>query len=258
MRKALLAISLLGLLIFGSGFVVSFLNPILIEGAAREIVRIEVESEVGRKIEKISDSRIVGIAQRALAKVDVDIQNTKKSLREEVPRKVAATVAAMLDADCECRRRRAEREKRSEEARLSSLMQLREHLQDIIESAYVSVASSLMRELRIFSSSNATAFALLGIVTFTRKKSAIQLFLPAVVLLGAVIITGGLYLFNQNWLHTIIFGQYVGLAYCMYLPGVALLLTDVAFNQAKVSTGILKSVFENINLGDLSLLDISC
>ena len=69
----------------------------------------------------------------------------------------------------------------------------------------------------------------------------LQLVLPAFVLVGAVGITGGMYLFSQNWLHTIIFGQYIGFAYSLYLAAVALLLTDVAFNRARVTTQIVNS-----------------
>jgi hypothetical protein len=111
----------------------------------------------------------------------------------------------------------------------------------IVESAYASVTKSLMREFRIFSASNTVAFGLLGILTFVRRRAMLQLVLPAFVLLGAVSITGGMYLFSQNWLHTIIFGQYIGFAYSIYLAAVALLLTDVAFNRARVTTQIVNS-----------------
>lgn len=73
-----------------------------------------------------------------------------------------------------------------------------------------------------------------------------HLALPAVVLLGAVMVTGGLYLFNKNWLHTIVFGEYVGLAYAAYLASVALLLADVVFNRARVITRLVNWVLNAI------------
>jgi hypothetical protein len=57
MRRAILAISLLGLLIFGASFVLSFLNPLLVERAAREVVRIEVERKIGEKVDALSNTR---------------------------------------------------------------------------------------------------------------------------------------------------------------------------------------------------------
>lgn len=241
MRHTILAISLIGVLIFGAGFILSFLDPILVESAAREVVRIEVERKVGEKIDTLSNTRILGFAQKALQKTDIDIQRTQAALREEVPRRVANVIADMLKADCECRKRLIDRMNRSEEEHLSSLTQVRESLLVIVESAYASVTMSLMREFRIFSASNAVAFGLLGILTLVRRRAMLQLVLPAFVLLGAVGITGGMYLFSQNWLHTIIFGQYIGFAYSIYLAAVALLLTDVAFNRARVTTQIVNS-----------------
>jgi hypothetical protein len=239
MRIILLALSLLGVALFGGAFALSFADPLLIERAAREVVRIEVERRVGEKIDTLSNSRVAGFAQRALQNADADIARSQRAIREEVPRRVAKVVADMLDADCECRKRLAENMHKAQAEHLSSLTQAREKLASLIESAYASVTRNLMREFRIFAASNAVAFALLGAVTLARRQAALQLVLPAVVLVGAVIVTGGLYLFNQNWLHTIVFGQYVGMGYALYLAGVALLLSDVVFNRARVTTRLL-------------------
>lgn len=246
MRRTLLVISLLGTVLFGGSFALSFVNPLLIERAAREIVRIEVEHRIGEKIDRLSDSHIVKLAQRALQRTDDDISRTQEAIRKDLPSKVANVVADMLNADCECRKRLVDYAQRSEAQQLSSLTQVRAKLVDLIESAYASVARSLMRELRIFTASNAAAFALLGVVTFVRRKATLQLALPAVVLVGAVAVTGTLYLFNQNWLHTIVFGQYVGLTYSVYLAGVALLLADIVFNRARVSTQIVRLAFDAV------------
>jgi hypothetical protein len=74
----------------------------------------------------------------------------------------------------------------------------------------------------------------------------LQLLLPAVVMVGAVMVTGGLYLFNQDWLHAILFADYVGLAYPVYLACVALLLGDVVLNRARVTTPIVNMLLEAV------------
>jgi hypothetical protein len=239
MRPLILIISALGTLLFGTGLLLSLLSPLLVEQAAREVVRIEVERRVGERIDTLSNSRIVGLAQKALQKADLELQKAQDALRQELPRKVANVVTDMLNVDCECRKRLVERMQRNEESRLASLAQVRENLLSLIEVAYASVTSNLMREFRIFCGSNAVAFALLGAVTLVRRRAALQLLLPAFVLLGAVAITGSLYLFEQNWLHTVIFGEYVGFAYSLYMVAVALLLADIALNRARVTTRVV-------------------
>lgn len=244
LQRILIALSLLGVLLFGGAYALSFLNPPLIERAAREVVRIEIERRVGEKIDSLSNSRLAGFAQRELRKTQVDIAMTEKSIRDKVPEQVANVIASMLNADCECRKRLVQNAQRAERERLYSLTQVRDRLGDLVESAYASVAHDLLREFRIFTASNAVAFGLLGVIAILRRRATLQLFLTAVVLIGAVAITGSLYLFNQSWLHTIMFGQYVGLAYVFYLAGVALLLADVSFNRARVTTRIVNGVLD--------------
>lgn len=241
-RRFLLALSLLGLLLSGGAFAVSFLDPLLIERAAREVVRIEVERRVGERIDSLTDSRIAGLARRTLANTEANVARYRKAIRDEVPRRVANVIANMLEADCVCRRRLVERANEVANERLASLTQARDRLVGLIESTYASVARSLIREFRIFTASNAIAFALLGLTTLMRGRATLHLALPAVVLLGAVMVTGGLYVFNQDWLHTIVFGEYVGLAYAAYLAAVALLLADVVYNRARVTTRLVNWV----------------
>lgn len=236
MRRVLIGLSLLGLLFFGGAFAISWLDAPLVERGARELLRIEVERRVGERIDALSNTRIAGLAKRALGDADADVALTARAIRDQVPRKVAEVVSNMLDADCECRQRLRDDLQGWEERRLSSRVQVRDKLVGLIESSYASVARSLLREFRIFTATNALAFALLGLVTVLRGRAALQLLLPALVLVTATGITGGLYLLGQNWLHTIVFGQYVGMAYVAYLAGVALLLGDVAFNRARATT----------------------
>lgn len=148
----------------------------------------------------------------------------------------------MLNADCECRKRLVARAQQSQIEEISSLSRAREKLLSLIESTYASVTQSLTREFRIFTSSNAAVFAILGFTTLLRRKAGLQLALPAVVLVGSATITGSLYLFNQNWLHTVVFSQYVGMTYVVYLAGVTLLLADIAFNRARITTHIINAV----------------
>jgi hypothetical protein len=246
LRAALLLASIGGCLFFGIALLVSYMQPLLIEKAAREIIRIEVERRVGEKIDVLSNSRVLDLAQKALGKTDEEIAAARRAIANDVPRKVAEVVADMLNADCECRKRLVERAVKANEEQLSSLGQIRQKLSGLIESSYATVTHHLMREFRIFSAANAAAFALLGLVTYFRRAAALQLILPAVVLLGAAAITGALYLFNQNWLHTIVYGDYVGLAYIAYLAAVALALTDVIFNQARVTTRLLNLALDAV------------
>lgn len=241
-RSLMLCLGLLGTVLFGGAFVVSYTHPILVEQAAREVVRIEVERRVAAKLDGLDSSRILAFAQKALGRTDAQIEATRRAIRDEVSVRAAKVVADMLDANCECRRRLAEAAREADANQLSTLQEAKARLAGLIESAYASVSTSLLREFRIFTGSNALAFGLLALVAFVRKQAGLQLLLPATALVGAIALVGGLYLFNQDWLHTIVFGDYLGWGYAAWLSVVSLLFADILMNRARVTTQLVNAV----------------
>jgi hypothetical protein len=246
MRRTILVLAILGATLFTVALLASFFKPLLIERAAREIVRIEVERRIGEKIGVLSNSKVTTLAKKALGKTDEEIESAKRALAQDVPRKVANVVADMLNADCTCRRRLEGYATSAEEERLTSLSRMRENLVSLIEAVYSAVTTNLIREFRIVTGSNASAFAILALVAYFRRSASLQLLVPTIILLGAVAITGGLYLFNQNWLHTIIYNQYVGFGYIAYLVAVAALLADVLINKARIATAVVNMFLQAI------------
>lgn len=246
LRPTILVLGLLGLLVSGGAFVLSLIDPLLVERALREVVRVEVEQRVGARIDALTDSRIADLGRRALQGVGADIAGTRQALRDDVPRKVAEVVADMLDADCACRRRLVELERQAYVGHLDSLVAVRARLQGLVEAAYATVARDLVREFRVFTATNAIAFALLFLVALVRKRAALQLLLPALVLAVATIISACLYLFGQDWLHAIVFGDYVGWSYALYLAAVALLIADVVLNRARVTTRLVNLALDAV------------
>ena len=242
MRRAILIFSLLGAGVFSAALLLSWAQPLLVERAARELLRLEVQQQVEGRLDALSDSRIAVFAQRALRRSDAELEQARRAMREGLPDQVATVVARMLDPDCACRQRIASLAREVQGAHLASLLQARERLTSLIESAYASVSRSLLREFRIFTASNAVAFGLLALVAFLRKQASVQLLLPAIAIAGAVAVTGGLYLFNQDWLRTIVFGDYVGWGYAAWLSAVALLLADILLNRARVCTALVNLV----------------
>lgn len=244
MRRFALTVSTLGTLLFAGLLALSWLSPLTLERAAREVLRMEVERRVGERIDALNSTRLAELAGKALAQTEADIAQAQERIRRDVPARVASVVADMMSADCECRRRMAARARTQAHERLDGLLRVRERLTGLIESAYGQVRDALLRELRIVSGSNAVAFALLGVVTLLRPRARWHLLLPVGVLVGAVLVTTSVYLLNQNWLHTLVFGDYVGWGYSAYLAVVAAFLSDLAFNRGRVSVEIINGVLE--------------
>ena len=97
-------------------------------------------------------------------------------------------------------------------------------------------------DIRVFAASNAAAFLLLVLVSFLRPEHTRALFVPGVLLTISTLLCAWLYVFEQNWLLTIIHGDYLGLAYTAWLGAVFLLLCDVWLNRARITIRIVESI----------------
>lgn len=115
----------------------------------------------------------------------------------------------------------------------------------MIDDGYAAVAARLLREFRIFSGSNAIAFLLVGLLAHCKRDAGPQLLVPSACLLLAAAITGVLYVTQQDWLHTLVFGDFVGFAYIAYLAVVGGFLIDIAMNRARVTTVLCNAVLES-------------
>ena len=241
-------IGALGAAAFGVALLVSLVQPLLIERGARELLRIEVERRLGERIDRLDESRLGALAQGALKRLEGDRVAASERLRNEVPRITEAVLANMQDASCECRRRIAQLIEEGARKRAASISDAEQTLRHVAETAYASVSRQWLREFRIVTGTNAAAFALLTLIAWWRPRAAIQLTVPALLILVAVGVTGYGYLFAQDWLHTLLFSDYVGLGYVAWLAGVTALLGDIVLNRARVTTNVLNGLFGAITV----------
>ncbi|EJL86916.1 hypothetical protein PMI15_01255 [Polaromonas sp. CF318] len=246
MRVFINIIAFAGLALFGCAFIASYANPGLVEALARDAIRSEVERRVSERIDALDGGRLAEMAKGLSGKNSLELAELKRKLAEGLPQKVAAIAAQMGNIDCECRKAIEKSMTGILERRVADLARVNERLELLIRTQYMGVAESLTREFRIFTGANALVFSLLAFAALLRRRAGLQLVLPTAVLLGAAGLVGYLYLFHQNWLHTILFSDYVGFGYFIYLALAVALLTDIVFNRARVTTRLLNAMFSAV------------
>jgi hypothetical protein len=111
---------------------------------------------------------------------------------------------------------------------------------------YMEVASELKRDIRIFSGSNLAIFILLVVVSFLKPAAMAHLFLPGMLLMTSTLICSFFYIFEQNWLMTIIYNDYLGFGYLGYVGVLFLFLCDIVFNSARITTQIINTILQAI------------
>lgn len=241
-----LILGIVGGLLFGFAFVASAINPGFVEQLARNIIRYEVERKVQEKIEAIDKAFLSSKAAVFAKGYAEDIEQTKRFLTQQLPTHLAKVIAEMRDLDCECRKKIETNIRDGFEWRIASASSAHERLTTLIRSKYMDTATQLTREFRIFTGTNAIVFALLLVAVFVKRQAGLHLLPSALVLLAAGAITAYFYLFNQNWLHSLVFNEYVGLAYIGYLAGAFALLCDIILNRARLTTEVLNFVLNAI------------
>jgi len=239
LRISLVVIGLAGAALFGSLFVASYANPGFVEHLAKQVIRYEVEKKVREKVDRIDTEFLTQRAAHLLKAHSEQIAALQRQLNEGLPQRIAAIIAEMRNLDCECRTNIERSIRGGFEWQIAALSQASDRLNSLIRTKYMETAENLTREFRIFTATNAAVFALLAIAAFVRRRANIHLIPAAIVLLVAAILTAFLYLFSQNWFHTIVFNDYVGAAYFAYLSVAFALLCDVIFNRARVTARLL-------------------
>ena len=68
------------------------------------------------------------------------------------------------------------------------------------------------------------------------------LFVPAVFLLAATLLSSAIYVLGQDWFYTILCNDYMGFGYLAYIALIFGFLVDIALNKAQLTTAIANGI----------------
>lgn len=243
-------IAILGISIYASVLYLTFSVPGWLEDVASSYIEQELSNQVNTSIDSFAPSQREGIlgdlARKVFESNEEKIAESKEKLRLKAHESMASALAQIRDLDCECRSKYASILKRGFEFDISMLQSANDKIVEVIQGGYMKVVGELKRDIRIFSISNIGVFCLLLLASFLKPVARVHLLVPAVLLSISTLICSYFYVFEQNWLLTIIHSDYVGFGYLAYLAIVALFLADIVFNKARVTTEVLNSLLNAI------------
>jgi hypothetical protein len=153
--------------------------------------------------------------------------------------RIKATVQRLQDPQCPCRAFLLNSLALSGNLHIPQMERAAPQLQRLILGQYGAIVGDLLRDLRIFAATNLLAFLALLALSALKPQHIGALFLPAVMLCVATMMSSAFYLFGQNWFFTILYADYTGYAYALWLLLIFGLLCDIALLKARVTRGIL-------------------
>lgn len=239
MNVSLRVLGLLGLLLFGSFFALTFGVPEAVEKSAKGFVQSQVQKEVREKIAPITESSVVNKAKALADKLGFQESQLKKDLENNLPEKIASIMAQMCGYDCEKKKQLANDIKDGYLDRIKNLKVGQINLSQIVQGKYVEIVGNLKLDLRIFSMSNTLMFLLLVLISLIKPQAIKHLYLPGFLLFVATVVATSFYLFGQDWFYRIIYNDYMGFAYLVYLAIIFGFMIDVVLNKCRITSFIL-------------------
>lgn len=225
LRNGLLAVSLAGVLFSAGGLSLTFLNAAQIEESSRNLVIPRVEAKIR---ELMTPKPVEGDGKMAALRNRL-VEKAKGIADEMLGSDYADRIREQVAELCVCRMTPVERDetlRRYDDAKgrvndmfeaavsgkFSELRMEKGTLKDLVGGYYVDTVEGLLRELRIFFGLNLVLFGLVGAVSFFAAPSP-GLLVPAGLLFASTVWAGYLFIFNQNWLATVVFHTWSGYGY---------------------------------------------
>lgn len=229
-----------GLAVFASFFVLTFSVPQWVETFARDYITERVTERVDATLGSSLAAANEALPEAARRLLERNTSHIEK-LQERSHELLESALAEIRDPDCACRLR-AWLDSSIESP--TALEPVNQQLRFLVHGTYVRVVADLKREIRVFTAINGGAFLLLLIVSFAKPGAARHLFVPGLLLVASTLLCTFLYVFEQNWLLTIVEGSYVGYAYAGWLGIAYLFLCDIALNRGRVTTNLVNGAIE--------------
>lgn len=254
LRGALLTLSGAGVVASGVGLAVVSLGAEQVESVSTEFIVSGIEKRIRKllTVEPVEgDGRIAALRNKMSDKSEL---LADRILGGDFPVRLREQVG---DA-CVCKLTHAERAeivrgygearaavaKTIEALRAGKLSEARMEkgtMRRLLAGYHVSTVEGLTRELQIFLGANLVLFGLIGLAAYFLAATAELLFPSGILLLGTLT-SAGFYIFNQDWLATILLNDWTGYGYLAWVAVVSLFLGDILLNRARVTTNILSAI----------------
>jgi len=242
MSKILKLMGLLGFILFASLFSATFISSDRLEESAKGFVKNQIEKEIRQKQQILKDSKVTRSALDIAKKLGFEKENIQSKLDNKLPEIIATVVASMCGYDCEKKKAITKSVTTGYLDKIKSIQIAENTLSDIVKDKYLEIVSNLKLDLRIFLGSNLVMFIILLVIAFAKPQAAVHLYLPGILLLLATILASSFYIFGQDWFYTILYNDYMGFGYLLYIALIFGFLLDISFNKCRGSSGVINGV----------------
>ena len=239
-------------ILYGSLFAFTFISPQSIEKEARVFITQKVSQKTHERIDAIGSSKIFQHKLFKKAKEKLKSEKSKlfrykKMLHEKADEKLAAVMAKVQNLDCECRKKHQKIFHALLTGMVQSVSKAVKNIEKFMTQSYMKVMQKILDDFKIFAGSNFVVSFILALLLFFKPQENSSLNILAGLMILSTIICSYFYIFEQNWFFTLIFNDFVGFWYVLYLFLVFLFFVDILFNKGRVTDAILNFIANAFN-----------
>lgn len=245
-RKINLGLSGLGTAIFLLAFCYLSFAPQDFDRRVQDFAVSQVEKSVDKRLSEVAQSdtadRISDLAGRVSERLQSRIDTARDSLDAGMDEFIADVLAAACKLDCERRDEAAAQVRQYYESSILRHSMALDRLKAFIEGQFDGVMKDLRSDLKIFSGSSGLALAFAVLLAVFRRPASVHLLPISVLLSVSTLLMVVWYGFGQDWVMTILYSNYWGWMYLVYLASLFVLMSDIAVNRARVTTFIMNAI----------------
>lgn len=225
-------------LLFGAAFLLLTLVPEQIERHARDELVRRIAAAAFERYPELRSLPYPSALSFKLRSEAAEIRSFRDSPEFEA---VVASFGRLCSYDCKQREAVAARWRDLLTEGLRGFDRALGRVEAWAEGRYRELMGELLAELRIFTGITIVLLLLSCAVCAKPESGKISLSLSAILSLSTIL-SAWLYLFQQNWLQTLLFADYVGWAYLAWALLMASALADIVFNKARVLRAFLEGL----------------
>jgi hypothetical protein len=238
MQAALRSISAAGFLVFLAVAIASFLGPRFFERQAKQYLAERLRAEVSRKYPSLAGGgALEGVTDHLRARAG----EARELLQSGYPDAIGALVSSLCKHDCGHGSRWAALVRDLLQEHVKRLEAGLDRVKEWAQGRFDELIDRILRDVRIFALTNSLMFALAFLAASVERPSRALLVIAGALSIGAAAGTG-LYLFAQDWLHIILFADYVGWIYVVWVALIVAAELDLLLNRGRVVGGLLGGV----------------
>jgi hypothetical protein len=237
-RLALLILNLGLAWIFALALSVLIFAPVTVERQGHEELVRRISSAATERYPALRTARWTDALDAAMRRDTAELRATMTSPELEM---VTAVLSRMCRHDCQDEETVANALREGIAVRLQPLDRATQRVEDWARGHYRDLADEIIVDLRIFCATNLVLCILAAFAARVRGRDRAVVFASAILTM-TVTLAAWFYLFEQHWLQTVLFADYVGFGYVIWVLLIGGSLFDVAFNEGKVVGAVVNAV----------------